>query len=176
MKYMQNGGFQNHPLMRLTLAWTVVFLVFFWISNFFFFFSKMALTPSSIVDYYRGSEALFTQPRSLQSMIEVTHGHLPVMAIVLLMLTHLLIFAPLAHRTKVLFISLAFGGAFFNEAASWLVRYVHPGFAWLKIVAFVTLQTLIGYLLLALARFLWRAAQEKPPQPRHRGRRAVDDL
>src|SRR5204863_4919743 len=109
--------------------WTVVFLTGFWLSSFFFYCSNRALTPASVVNYYRGSEALFTPPRSLQSMIEVTHGHLPVMALVLLMLTHLLIFAPLAHRTKVLFISLAFGGAFFNEGASWLVRFVHPGFA-----------------------------------------------
>jgi hypothetical protein len=174
MKYMQNGGFQNHPLMRLTLAWALLLLTGFWITNFFFYFSKMGLTPQSVVDYYRGSEALFTQPRSLQSMIEVTHGHLPVMAVVLLMLTHLLIFAPLPHRVKVAFISLTFGSAFLNEGASWLVRFVHPGFAWLKIGAFVTLQALIAYLLVGLARFLWRAAQED--KPRRRGRRAEDDL
>ncbi|HVO33269.1 MAG TPA: hypothetical protein VMU17_05080, partial [Elusimicrobiota bacterium] len=109
MKYMQNGGFQNHPLMRLTLLWTTVFLTGLWITNFLFYFSKMSITTQSVVDYYCGSEARFIQPRSFESMLEVTHFHLPMMAIVILLLTHLLIFAPWPHRLKVWFISAAFG-------------------------------------------------------------------
>ena len=30
MKYMQEGGFQHNPLMRLTLGLTLVLLVGFW--------------------------------------------------------------------------------------------------------------------------------------------------
>ena len=156
MKYMQNGGFQNHPLMRLTLSWTLLLLIGFWISNFLLYFAKMGLTPQSVVDYYRGSEALFTQPRSFQSMLEVTHMHLPMMAIVVLMLTHLLIFAPMRHGSKVLFISLAFGAALLNELDGWLVRFVSPHFAILKVISFLTLQILLAYLLTALGVFLYR--------------------
>ena len=100
MKYMQNGGFQSHPLMRLTLLWAVVFLSGLWVTNFCFYFSKMSITPQSVINYYCGSEALFTQPRSFQSMLEVTHFHLPMMAIVVLLLTHLLIFAPWPDRLR----------------------------------------------------------------------------
>ena len=35
-------------------------------------------------------------PRTYQSMIEITHMHLPMMAMVVLLLTHLPIFAPFA--------------------------------------------------------------------------------
>src|SRR3989338_1850098 len=135
MTYMEKGGFQNHPLMRLTLGWTLVFLTLFWISNFILYFSKMGLHPQSIVDYYKGSEALFTQPRSFQSMLEVTHSHLPMMAIILLMLTHLLIFAPFRTRTKIIFISTAFASGILSEATGWLVRFISPGFAILKVAS-----------------------------------------
>ncbi len=171
MKYMQNGGFQNHPLMRLTLIWTEVFLTGLWITNFFMYFSKMGLTPHSVVDYYLGSAAQFTPPRSLGSMLEVTHMHLPMMAIVVLLLTHLLIFAPMPDRVKVGFICAAFGSALLSEAGGWLVRFVHPGFALLKIVSFLAFQAILGYLLFGLAKFLLRArgadSSHKRPKKHH---------
>jgi hypothetical protein len=160
MKYMEKGGFQTNPLMRLTLLWAVVFLAGLWATNFLFYFSKMGLTPRSVVNYYNGSEALFTQPRSFETMLEVTHFHLPMMAIVLLILTHLLIFAPWPHGLKVWFISLTFGSALVEEGSGWLVRFVHPGFAILKIMSFILFQGFMGFLLLALALFLWQGASK----------------
>jgi len=154
VKYMQTGGFQSHPQMRLTLLWTTVFLTGLWVTNFGFYFAKMGLTPASVVDYYRGSEALFTQPRSYQSMLEVTHFHLPMMAVVILILTHLLIFAPFSTRTKNWFIGATFGSALLEEGSGWLVRFVSPGFAPLKIASFLVFQALMAFLLLSLARFL----------------------
>lgn len=141
-------------MMRLTLLWTSAFLAGLWVTNFFFYFAKMGLTPQSVVDYYRGSEALFTQPRSFETMLEVTHFHLPMMAVVILLLTHLLIFAPFSRGAKTWFISGTFGSALIEEGSGWLVRFVHPGFAILKIVSFAAFQALLAFLLIALARFL----------------------
>jgi len=155
MKYMQTGGFQNHPLMKLTIGLTLVFIAGLWITNFFLYFSKMNLTPQSVVTYYRGSETDFVVARTFQSLLEVTHFHLPMMAIVVLLLTHLLIFAPFKDQTKVIFIVISFVSGFLNEAASWLVRFVSPSFALLKIGSFLTFQGILAFLILALAWFLW---------------------
>ena len=157
MKYMQNGGFQNHPIMRLTLGFTLLLLLGFWIGNFALYFAQMNLTPQSVIDFYRGSEAEYRLPRTYQTMLEVTHAHLPMMAVVLLLLTHLLIFAPLPGRGKTAVIITAFSSALGFEAAGWLVRFVHPIFAWLKIVGFLTLQAVLAFLLGALALFLLKA-------------------
>lgn len=156
MKYMQNGGFQKHSLMRLTLSLTMVFLIAFVAVNFFIYFSKMGLTPESVVKYYNGSEQDFSPPRSAQSMLEVTHGHLPMMALVLLLLTHLAIFAPFSKGGKIGFVVTAFSSGLLNEASSWLVRFVHPDFAYLKIASFVTLQGTLIFLLTLLFVFLYR--------------------
>ncbi len=161
MKYMMNGGFQGQPLMRLTLLLTVLLLVGFWLSNFALYFASMNLTPQSVVDYYLGSEAEYRLPRTYQSMLEVTHMHLPMMAVVLLLLTHLLIFVSLSQRVKVGIIIAAFSSALAFEAAGWLVRFVDPLFAWLKIAGFIILQVTIAFLLAMLAYSLWRAP--RPP-------------
>ena len=158
---MEEGGFQDHPLMRLTLLWTSAFLTGLWGTNFFFYFSKMGLTPRSVVDYYRGSEALFTQPRSFETMLETTHFHLPMMAVVVLILTHLAIFAPFSRRTKTWIISGTFGSALLEEGSGWLVRFVWTGFAILKILSFFVFQFFMAFLLFALVRYLLAASKHK---------------
>ena len=164
MKYMQTGGYQQQPLMRLTLGLTLVFLLFFVATGFALYFSKMSLDPASVVSYYNGSDADFRPPRSAGSMIEVAHAHLAMMALVLLMLTHLFIFAPFSRRVKGWSISLAFVFGLLDEGAGWLVRFVDPAFAFLKVVGFTGLQTTLLFLLSALAMFIFhsRSRQTSP--------------
>lgn len=156
MKYMQNGNFQKHPLMRLTLSLSLVFLTGFIATNFLLYFDKMDLTPQSVVTYFNGSDEEFRPARTYQSMLEVTHGHLPMMALVLLLLTHLAIFAPFSQRGKVLFVVAAFGSTLLNEASSWLVRFVDPAFAYFKVASFVTMQGSLIFLIVVLWVFLYR--------------------
>lgn len=159
MKYMQNGCFQSHALMRLTLHLTLLLLAAFWLSNFALYFAHMNFTPQSVVSYYRGSEEQYRMPRTYQSMLEVTHMHLPMMALVILLLTHLLIFSSFSARAKAAFIVCAFSAAMGSEGGGWLVRFVHPAFAWLRIIGFASLQATIAFLLGALAHLLWQAAR-----------------
>lgn len=160
MKYLESGGFKRHPLMRRTLGWTLVLLAGLWVTDFFMYFSRMDLSQASVVSYYLGSEAEFRPPRSYASMLEVAHMHLPMMALVLLLLTHLALFAPYGDRTKVLFVTAAFGTALLNEASGWLVRFVHSGFAWLKVLSFMAFQGILGLLITGLALWLQSAHRE----------------
>lgn len=168
MKYLQSGGFADQPLMRLTLGLALLLLAGFWVTNLGMYFAHMSLDPASVVRYYRGDEASFMPPRSAQSLLEVTHMHLPMFALVLLLLTHLLIFAPMRFGAKVAFIITAFGSALLSEAAGWMTRFWHPGFAWIKVGMFVVFQAALAYLILGLARFLLSARTKR--QPRHQGR------
>ncbi len=150
MRYMQDGSYSSSPLMRLTLGLTLVLLLGFWISNLGIYFSRMDLTPASVVAYYNGSEMDFRPARSLGSMIETAHVHLPMMAMVLLVLTHLLIFVPLPRPAKVGFILAAFATAVLEEGGGWLVRFVSPALAPVKIVGFLGLQGILAFLMVAL--------------------------
>jgi len=156
VKYMESGGFQNHPLMRLTIGLTLVLLLAFWVTNFALYASKMGLNPSSVVTYYNGSEESFLPPRTAGSMVEVTHAHLAMMAVVLLLLTHLVIFSPFRTGVKLLFIWGTFTAAIASEAGGWLVRFVSPQLAFVKVGGFLALQAFLGVLLFAIAWGLWR--------------------
>ena len=176
MKYLQSGGFQNHPLMRLTLGLAILLLAGFWWTNLFLYFQHMTLDPQSVATYYRGSEAEFIPARSPQSLLEVTHMHLPMFALVLLLLTHLLIFAPVSQGLRVAAIVTSFASALLSEAAGWLTRFAHPGFAWLKVSMFVTFQLSLGLLIAGLAVFLLagnahRRQVHERRHPRSRGRK-----
>lgn len=176
MKYMQTGGFQSNPLMRLTLLLAMLFLTAFWVTNFALYFSKMGLTAQSVSDYYLGSEEAFRMPRTFQSMLEVTHSHLPMMAMVVLLLTHLLIFAPLAFRTKILIILSGFLSSLLNESAGWLVRFVHPGFGWLKVFAFLIFQGVLGFLIVTLIVFLNRKRGKNATRSGGNGKTETDKV
>ncbi len=159
MKYMNGGGFQTHPLMKSTLSLTMVLLFAFWITSFGIYFSKMSLHPDSVVSYYNGSEEEYLPPRTAGSMLEVSHGHLAMMALVILLLTHLAIFIPFRDTTKKVFIFGTFSAALLNESSGWLVRFVSPTFAPLKVLGFVALQLLLATLLVSLTWFLGRSSR-----------------
>jgi hypothetical protein len=159
MKYMNGGGFHTHPLMNSTLSLTMVLLFAFWVTSFGIYFSKMGLYPDSVVSYYNGSEEQYRPPRTAGSMLEVSHGHLAMMALVILLLTHLAIFIPFRNSTKKVFIFGTFAAAILNESSGWLVRFVSPAFAPLKVFGFVALQILLATLLVSLTWFLWRSSK-----------------
>lgn len=162
MRYLQNGGFRNHPMMRLTLGGTLVLLAGLWVTNALMYFQRMGLDPASVVRYYKGSEADFIEPRTYGSMLETTHIHLPMMALVALLLTHLAIFIPWSNRARATLVLATFGSALGGEAASWLVRFGSASWAPLKVACFLVLQTSLGILLAGLALYLFLPARRPP--------------
>ena len=163
---MQQGGFQHKAPMRLTINLTLVFLFGLWVTGFAMYFERMGLSPASVRAYYLGSEADFSNPRSYASMLETSHAHLPMMGLVLLFLTHLILFAPFSDRAKRRLVYLAFGTALLEEGSGWLVRFVSPDFAALKVLSFLAFQAVLGGLIASLALFLSRSAGEGAPHRR----------
>ena len=78
----------------------------------------------------------------------VSHFHLFAMGMLLLVLTHLMLFVPLKKGTKAWLIALPFLSGFLDEGSGWLVRFVHPGFAYLKIASFLLLQGSLAALII----------------------------
>ena len=154
MRFVVTGEWTRNHLLKAIVWCFLSYTLLLWTSNFGMYFAKMTLSPQSVVEYYLGSEARFLEPRSLQGMMEVLHMHSFAMGILLLTLTHLLLFVPISMRVKAWGICLAFAAGIGDELAGWGVRFVHPGFAWLKIGFFVLLQGVLAWLMLLVARAL----------------------
>lgn len=167
MRFFVTGEQRRQSMINLIILMFLGYIVLFWISNGLMYFHKMSLTPQSVLDYYLGSEEQFTQPRSYQSLLEVTHFHLFSMGILVLTLTHLLLFTTMPPTLKLWLTGATFLSAVADELAGWLVRFAHPLFAYFKIAAFVALETSLAALLvftiasLLAQRSAWRSAS--PP-------------
>ena len=154
MRFVVTGEWTRNHLLK-TIVWCfLVYTAILWASNFGMYFAKMSLSPQSVVEYYLGSEERFLQPRTLQGMLEVMHFHSFSMGILLLTLTHLLLFVPISMRVKAWGIATAFVAGLGGELAGWAVRFLHPGFAPVKVGFFVLLQSVLLWLMVLVAKAL----------------------
>jgi hypothetical protein len=152
VRFVITGEWSRNRLLQTIVALYSLYVAGLWVTNALLYFEKMNLTPDSVVSYYRGNEEIFLNPRSYQGMLEVAHFHLFAMGMLLLVLTHLMLFVPLRGGLKAWLIALPFLSAALDEGAGWLVRFAHPAFAWLKIAGFLLLQ---GSLAVLVGLALW---------------------
>ena len=157
MRYFVTGEQHRKSLINTLVLMFLVYIALLWVSNGMMYFHHMDLTPDSVVAYYLGSEEQFTQPRSYQGMLEVSHFHLFSMGMLVLTLTHLMLMTEFSVRLKIWLSSLTYAAALADEAGGWLVRFVDPVFAYFKIAAFVVLELSLAVLLIVVITALVRA-------------------
>ena len=154
MRFVVTGEWTRNRLLKVIVCCFLAYTVILWVTNAGLYFAKMSLTPGSVIEYYRGNEDKFLQPRSMQGLLETLHFHAFAMGILLMTLTHLVLFVPISMRTKAIGIATAFSSGIVGELSGWGVRFVHPGFAYLKIACFLLLQGSILWLVIAVGRAL----------------------
>jgi hypothetical protein len=147
VRFVVTGEWSRNRLLQTIIACYALYVAALWVTNALLYFAKMSLTPSSVVAYYLGNEAEYAPPRTYQGMLEVSHFHLFAMGMLLLVLTHLVLFVPVGTRTKVAMIAFPFLSAALDEGGGWLVRFVSPACAWLKIAGFLALQSSLAALI-----------------------------
>ena len=146
MRIVITGEWTRNRLLQTIVALYSVYVALLWVTNAALYFQKMSLWPSSVVAYYLGNEETFQQPRTYQGLLEVSHFHLFAMGMLLLVLTHLMLFVPLRNGVKAWLIAFPFLAALVDEGGGWLVRFVSPDFAIVKVLGFLSLQTSLAVL------------------------------
>ena len=160
MRFVITGEMNRNRLLQTIVVLYALYVVLLWLTNALLYFDRMGLTPSSVVAHYLGSEASYREPKSYAGLLEVSHFHLFAMGMLLLVLTHLVLFTPLANRTKAWLIALPFLSGLLDEGAGWLVRFVSPHFAWLKIAGFLALQSSLAALVTLSLWSVFRGSSE----------------
>lgn len=154
MRFVVTGEWTRNSLLKVIVWCFLFYTAILWLTNLGMYFSKMSLNPSSVIDYFRGNEERFLQPRSFYGLLETLHFHSFAMGILLLTLTHLLLFVPLSMRVKAWGIAGAFTSGIAGELSGWGVRFVHPAFAYAKIAFFLSLQGVVLWLMILVGRAL----------------------
>lgn len=178
MRFVVTGEWSRNHLLRLILFFFLIYILLFWITNWVLYFQKMNLNPASVVSYYRGDpQAEFGQPpRPLGALAETSHFHLFAMGVLVMTLTHLILFLPVSVRLKGSLTLVTFLSALLCEGSSWLVRFVHPGFAWLKVGSFLVLQLSLFGLLVALLVGVLRPGRNAYAETNGQRRWAENDI
>ena len=157
MRYFVTGEQQRKSLLNALILMFLGYIALLWVSNGMMYFHHMNLTADSVIAYYLGSEEQFTTPRSYQGMLEVSHFHLFSMGILVVTLTHLMVMSDFSIQLKIWLSGLTYSSALADEAGGWLVRFVHPWFAYFKIAAFVILELSLAALLIIVTISLIQA-------------------
>ena len=152
MKFFVNGDFSNSRLLQIILFFTLLYILILWITNILLYIEKVGFTYNSVVNYYLGSEEEFKNPVSYLGLLELTHFHLFVFALALLLVNQLTAFINVPQSLKLSLILLSFLSGMGNIGAGWLVRFVSPIFAYLKIGSFIVFQ--ISFLILLVLSFI----------------------
>ena len=151
MKFLVNGEFNNNRLLRVILIFTLFYVLLLWVTNILMYTQKIGVDYTSVVQYYLGSEEDFRNPVSYLGLLEITHIHLFLFAMALLLVNHLTAFLRLPQLVKLLMILISFTSGLLDIGSGWLIRFVSPSFAWLKIASFIIFQ--LSLLLLIMASF-----------------------
>lgn len=160
MRYFVTGEQYRKSLLNTLILMFLGYVALLWLSNGLMYFHHMDLTPKSVVAYYLGSEADFTQPKSYQGMLETTHFHLFSMGMLVVTLTHLMLMTEFSYRLKILLSLAIYIPAIADEGGGWLVRFVHPSFAYFKIASFIILELSLAALVVVIFMALLKARKQ----------------
>lgn len=154
MRFFISNEMNNNHLLKIIIAFTLLFFLFLWISNLLLYL-QIGFSYQSVVEYYMGSEESFRSPKSYIGLLEESHFHFFSMAIILVTLNHLILFAPIKNAYKLVLILSSFLSALGDISGGWLIRYVSPQFAYLKIASVIVLQLSLLLLILVAIMFVY---------------------
>lgn len=137
-----------HQSYRFAIAYFALFGALLLISGAVLFFNKLGLSYESVELFYLGNQSYFIQPKSAYGLLETALPHLGAMGLFIFVTGHFLLFASKKQKHKavkpVIFLFIA---ALLDIASGFLIVQGWTFFIWIKIVAFLLLQTIGLYLL-----------------------------
>lgn len=163
MKFFISNDIRNNSLLKLIVVFTLVFMCFLWLTNLLLYL-KIGFSYESIVEYYRGSEENFREPKSYLGLLEEAHFHFFSMAIILVTLNHLILFTKIKNVWKLVIILASYLSAFGDITSGWLIRYISPSFAYLKLGSVIVLQASFAALLVFVLIFLYSGKDDNMRQ------------
>ena len=125
--------------LRLIYAGFLLMVAVGFVTQIAFQAGRIGVSPRAIARYYRGDETgeVMAFPKTFGQLLEITHAHAFVMAVVFLILAHLFAGTEVSDPFKAVVLALTFAGLVGDLAAPWLTRYVAAGCAWIALGSWI---------------------------------------
>ena len=155
MRFFISSELKRNDFLKIIIIFTTLFFLFLWITN-ILLYAQIGFSYEGIVGYYLGNEETFRPPKSYIGLLEEAHFHFFSMAILLVTLTHLILFTSISAGWKLTLILTSFISSFLEIISSWLIRYVSASFAYLKLGSFIVMQVSLLLLITLIIIYLFR--------------------
>ncbi|MDP6114138.1 MAG: hypothetical protein QGG53_19935 [Planctomycetota bacterium] len=136
-------------------------------TNFALQYAASKFTCKGFVEYYRGNidaeddgnlseDFTIREPKQAYELLLLTHNHLFIMPVVYLILVHMFFFSEIfGTRMKVAATLIPSAGITLDVACPWLIRFVAPGFAALKLFSVFLMVLTVLFLVIAPVYEMW---------------------
>ena len=155
MRFFISSELRKNDFLKIIILFTTLFFIFLWVTN-ILLYMQIGFNYEGIVGYYLGNEETFRPPKSYIGLLEEAHFHFFSMAILLVTLTHLILFTSISNGWKLTLILGSFSSSFLEIISSWLVRYVSAQFAYLKLGSFIVMQLSLMAMMVIIFIYLFR--------------------
>ena len=155
MRFFISSELKRNDFLKIIILFTTLFFIFLWVTN-ILLYMQIGFNYEGIVGYYLGNEETFRPPKSYIGLLEEAHFHFFSMAILLVTLTHLILFTSISAGWKLTLILGSFTSSFLEITSSWLIRYVSAHFAYLKLGSFIVMQLSLMAMMVIIIIYLFR--------------------
>ncbi|MGI9533669.1 MAG: hypothetical protein ACR2NW_01860 [Thermodesulfobacteriota bacterium] len=155
MRFFISSELKRNDFLKIIVFFTLLFFLFLWITN-VLLYMQIGFNYNSIVEFYLGNEETFRPPKSYIGLLEEAHFHFFTMAILLVTLTHLILFTSISSGFKLALILISFISTFTEIISGWLIRYVSPVFAYLKLSSFYIMQISLLLMMVIIVIYLFK--------------------
>ena len=155
MRFFISSELKRNDFLKIIILFTTLFFIFLWVTN-ILLYMQIGFNYEGIVGYYLGNEETFRPPKSYIGLLEEAHFHFVSMAILLVTLTHLILFTSISNGWKLTLILGSFTSSFLEIISSWLIRYVSAQFAYLKLGSFIVMQLSLMAMMVIIFIYLFR--------------------
>ncbi len=141
----------NTKLFIILLSFAIVLISMQLLSGIWLFIEKFGLSPSEVYLYFHGNEKEFILPKSIEGLLETAVPHFMAISTTIFVYGHFLLFTKvISENKKFLLIFLLFLSASIDIFSPLGIVYGYMGFAYLKVIAFWSFESLMGLLLCTL--------------------------
>jgi len=155
MRFFISSELKRNDFLKIIVIFTTIFFLFLWLTN-ILLYMQIGFSYNGIVEFYLGNEEVFRPAKSYIGLLEEAHFHFFSMAILLITLTHLMLFTSLSSGWKLTLIVVPFTSSFLEIISSWLIRYISPIFAYLKLGSYIVMQASLLILMIIIFIYIFR--------------------
>ena len=155
MRFFISSELKRNDFLKIIVIFTTLFFLFLWLTN-ILLYMQIGFNFEGIVGYYLGNEETFRPPKSYIGLLEEAHFPFFSMAILLVTLPNLILFTSFRAGWKLTLILTSFTSSFLEIISSWLIRYISPWGAYLKLGSFIVMQASLLLLITIIIIYLFR--------------------